>query len=1303
MNSLFHSVITMLLALIIPLTPFVRTVSAGETASNAATTPSQSSFSQTSDHRSASLLASTSEGVSFEIRLRWQEIEQEIVNGAEKSYLRLSKAGWALLSQPGEPALPYLVQQIGVPPGVELELRVRPGRVRQIALSAPLIPAATIEPVFESFDPAAAGQNPPATRTAFVENPQVYTAAAAYPGELARISGDGFIRQQRVVSISLFPLQAYAQMQQITIYETLQVEVIFKGSPQRFAVKAAPEAASFEKILSQQLLNYDSARAWRQPASAATVTSFSTPELSQADAAQARPWSPPNPGWRIMIQQPGMYKLSYSELQAAGLPLASLDPRSFQLFNQGSEVAIQVVGEADQVFNENDVLLFYSEAYNTKYSRENVYWLTYGKTAQGLRMSGRDGAPGAASTPDSYQATRHLEDNKFYLTSAPGDDDFERFFWDYLYPPVKSTWSTSFSLAAPGSAAAILKISMLGFAANILQPDHHIRISLNGVELYDGFWDGIAWRYLEIPVPQGVLQPGANLLLATALLGSGMTFDIIYVDWAELVFTNTFTAENNVLDFSYNQSGEWKYLIDGFSGNQVSVFDVSNPKAVVRIENIATAISDLGYTAQFEDTVAESSNYWAGANTAFFSVKSIQADSPSDLAAATNGADHLVITHQAFAAQAQLLSDFRATQGLRAVSLDVQDIYDQFAYGITSPAAIHDFLAYSYTNWQPPAPAYVVLMGDAHYDPTNYLGYGRTSFLPTNLLKVDPWIGETATDNRYAMLVGEDLMPDMMLGRISVNSAAEALVFVNKIKSYELTPVSGDWQQQVLAVTDNMDGAGDFAAISDDLLDTYLPNPYTAEKVYYGLPPYTVAADTKAAVLAGFNAGKFLVNYIGHGFTTGWADEVLFATTNVPTLQNGGKQPVVLAMTCMEGFFHNPQPYANNREALGEVMTRVEGKGAIASWSPTGNGVSVGHDKLNTGFYESVFFHGNNILGEAIYSGQLKVWSSGRYLFLLDAYVLFGDPALVFARPFTAVGDAYSANQDTPLLVSSAAGVLSNDINPEGLPLSAELVETSLHGALVLQSDGSFSYTPNPGWYGEDSFTYRAYNGVTYSNPATVNITVYIANENPTDITLSAATISENMPANTQIGLFSTSDPDAGDTFSYSLVAGAGAQDNAAFVIDQNILRSGIAFDYETKPQLSIRVRTTDQRGGWYEESYLIQVLNLNEKPVAQDDSFNGLKNSVLVLTSAQLIANDSDVDTLPEDLSVIHVTNASGGDVMLDGDSITFNPTTDFTGTAGFDYYLGDGSLYDIGHVTIEVLDTVIPDYWLFLPLTLK
>jgi len=287
----------------------------------------------------------------------------------------------------------------------------------------------------------------------------------------------------------------------------------------------------------------------------------------------------------------------------------------------------------------------------------------------------------------------------------------------------------------------------------------------------------------------------------------------------------------------------------------------------------------------------------------------------------------------------------------------------------------------------------VVLVGDGHYDPKNYSGYGRVSYMPPYLAFADPWIGETAADNRYVTVVGGDNFPDLMLGRLAVNSSAEASAFVNKIVAYEQSPVWGDWRRQVLAVADNADSGGDFALMSDNLLGDYLPASYQATKVHYGVT-HTTAASARAAILAGINAGKLIVNYIGHGAAIAWADEGLFLATDVAGLTNGGKLPVVLAMTCYDGYYQYPFLPADGWDATAEVVTRADGKGAVASWSPTGLGVYSGHDYLDRGFFEARFQDARRTLGEATAAGKMNLWATGSNLDLLDTYLLFGDPAL---------------------------------------------------------------------------------------------------------------------------------------------------------------------------------------------------------------------------------------------------------------------------------------------------------------------
>ncbi len=110
-------------------------------------------------------------------------------------------------------------------------------------------------------------------------------------------------------------------------------------------------------------------------------------------------------------------------------------------------------------------------------------------------------------------------------------------------------------------------------------------------------------------------------------------------------------------------------------------------------------------------------------------------------------------------------------------------------------------------------------------------------------------------------------------------------------------------------------------------------------------------------------------------------------------------------------------------------------------------------------------------------------------------------------------------------------------------------------------------------------------------------VTARDLNESPTNLALSSATVDENSAVGTVVGVLSTTDPDAGSTFTYSLVAGTGDSDNSKFQIVGNELRANQVFDFETQSTFSIRVRSQDQGGLSVEKSLIVTARDLNESP----------------------------------------------------------------------------------------------------------
>ena len=1038
------------------------------------------------------LLDSTGKAITLEVHLPVDQLVEKTVVVEGKEYINLSVPGWQQLAHEGEPRLPVITETLGVPFGVDFTLQIDAGGKHIRTISHPILPEMTPSidwegmladlENFESIEP----------RWKRVESQKIYQGDDLFPGSLAEVTGDGVIRDQRVIGLSIYPIQYTPATGELILYESLKITIKFNGSQSSISPSSVSDSAVYDNLFQDLLLNYETALRWRQePAS-----------INPDSTIRSVPWSPPDPGWRISLRETGFYKLSYDQLDAAGFPVDQVNPQTFQLFNRGVEVAVQVIGEADGTFDPADGLIFFGQEIDSKYTADNIYWLTYGSSTQGIRIGTRDVSLGAGDIPLSYPASRHFEENLIYWSTAPGGEEIDRWLWQDLLASSSQSWSYTFSIPDYEDGPGAITIMLLGYLQNPINPDHHLRIYLQNASepilVGESWWDGINWELMRINLDPGILQPGENTIIIEIPVDTGVGFDWVFIDWINLQYPRKFTAVENHLSFKYEKTGCWNFQLQGFTESEGIVFDVTEPAAVQRLSGAIVDSAESSYSLKFTDTLSGPRNYWAMAGEEFLSVQKIEKDRQTNLLDITNGAEHLIITHGAFSAQAEALQLHRESQGLVSRVVDVQDIYDSFNFGIVDIYAIRDFLAYTLANWDP-YPSYVLLFGDGHYNPKgfNLAKYDdwQEAYIPPYLAPIDPIYLETAADNRYVTLVGDDLLPDMMLGRLAVNNPDEADAVIDKILTYENAPPPGDWRNQILAVTDNYpDNAGNFYLISDSLLDCCLPGPFTAQKIYFKKTHLTLD-EARQALQDGINAGKLIVNYIGHASTSQWADEGLFKRTDVDGLSNGDRMPIILSMTCSDGYYIHPgstQPGVY--PSVAETITRAAGKGAVASWSATGWGNVSGHDLLNRGFLDKIFQSGDGrlTLGSAALSGKINLFSSGANMDLLDTYLLFGDPATRIVFDFTGVDDTYTIEEDHILEVSGGLegkkGVLSNDIHPENRQISALLVDDVSSGALTLHPDGSFVYIPDSDFDGLDSFTYYADDGEENSNLALVEI-----------------------------------------------------------------------------------------------------------------------------------------------------------------------------------------------------------------------
>ncbi len=285
-----------------------------------------------------------------------------------------------------------------------------------------------------------------------------------------------------------------------------------------------------------------------------------------------------------------------------------------------------------------------------------------------------------------------------------------------------------------------------------------------------------------------------------------------------------------------------------------------------------------------------------------------------------------------------------------------------------------------------------------------------------------------------------------------------------------------------------------------------------------------------------------------------------------------------------------------------------------------------------------------------------------------------------------ATNDNYGALSNSTMNVA-ASGVLANDSDVDSASLTAQLVAAPAHGTVSLQPDGSFSYTPTPGYTGNDSFTYNAFDGLLASNVATVAIKVTGANSAPVavndvfttaeDATLTAAapgvlnndTDADGDPLSV-IGVTTTTHGtlslNANGTFSYVPAPNFNGVDGFSYKVNDGTLNSNVA-------------------------NVVINVSPVNDAPVAVAESFNATEDTVLNIAAPGVLANDTDVDG--DVLSALVVTGPSHGTLTLGSTgSITYTPAANFNGADGFSYKANDGSV-DSNVVVVAISVAAVND----------
>ncbi len=658
------------------------------------------------------------------------------------------------------------------------------------------------------------------------------------------------------------------------------------------------------------------------------------------------------PAAKLKIKQTGWYSVSQAELVAAGFD-ASVNPRNLQLFVDGKQVSIRVTGEQDGTFDTADAVEFYGLGLDSPYTGSHVYWLVAGGQAGARINNVRNASLRAPAT--SFQQVVTRKDRIIYF-AALLNGETSNFFGSVVTNAAIDQLLPVHSPSANSSAT--LDISLQGASLG----EHQVRVLLNGTEIGTVSFTGQSKGSGKLDVPQGLLKEGDNVINLVSLLGSS---DITLVDYLRLYYEQRFHTNTDSLFFSL--SGGQRADIGGFTAKSIRVMDVTNPDAV---QEISARL--FGTTVSVSLNGSSQRQLLAFSERAVQTVAGIELNQPSNWRSADRTADLVIISHAQMADAVAPLVALRQSEGMAVAVVDVEDIYDEFNNGHKSPQAIKSFLAYTRAYWQK-APAFVLLVGDATFDPRNYLGGIDDDFVPSKL--IDTQFLETVSDEWFVDLQ-DDGHSQMAIGRLPVRSAAEAATVIGKIVSSE--QAISTVPPRNLFIADRNDGINFEEHIAS--LKALLPPSVEINEVYRSQMDDATA---KAAVLNYVNAGQRLVTYSGHGSVTLWNGNLL-TTNDVRTLTNHPNLPVFMMMNCLNGFFQSDQ------DSLAEALLKAPQGGAAAVWASSALTFPQAQVWMSQEFYRQVLSGSALRLGEAIQRAKAGLPDAD----VRNSWVLFGDPTM---------------------------------------------------------------------------------------------------------------------------------------------------------------------------------------------------------------------------------------------------------------------------------------------------------------------
>ncbi|HSH03073.1 MAG TPA: C25 family cysteine peptidase [Anaerolineae bacterium] len=688
---------------------------------------------------------------------------------------------------------------------------------------------------------------------------------------------------------------------------------------------------------------------WTQSQTSATVAPPVPMILAEGEQAAAI---------RLTVTQTGLHLIPPDAFTQANFPPPT-NHDQYQLLYNDQSIPYYLHQNEDGTH-----IYFYAQAITASAAPPAVYRLQPGP---GYPLTTTQTDINSPRRTNFGRQTSLWEENTTFVAQARDGDTW---LGPFLFAPSQYTTTLDTLPLTQGDAHLTVRL-WSNNKANV-NPDHHARLLVNDQLVGEGYWDGITSHIITGTIPNDLLNPPQDILTIDLPGDTGAAGEAIYLDSIQLNYDGQLALQDTQLTFTLPTTTTAAFTTPA---NTTSwLWNITHPYT----PTIVTYDQDKN-----EFTTTPNQTYLlATPQQAHQPTFSLMPEWELNLRQPATGADYIIIVppRQGFADALQPLITHRQQQGLSVLAVPLQQIYDEFGYGRQTPQAIRDFLAYTHAQW-PTSPQYVLLAGDATYDPQSRTNGPNQDILPTYLIFTE-YAGYVASDTWYTLFGDNELEPQLAIGRFPAQTVTQLETMVNKTIAYEQAAPNPN-RNRALLVADN---EPDFDEASDLLADQLIDTGYQPQKLYLSqnLTP-------QEEIINSINDGVGIINYIGHGGIQVWADEVVFRNEDVAKLNNGDQLPIFTTFTCLNGYFNHPEV-----NALAETLLWEEDGGIVAAIAPSGRSFTVQQVPIADVFYQQLLTGEATTLGQALQTAKQQSANRDTQREVIHTFNLLGDPALHF-------------------------------------------------------------------------------------------------------------------------------------------------------------------------------------------------------------------------------------------------------------------------------------------------------------------